>query len=104
MNLESINNQTGEPQADDHNADIMQEEMFDEIYRNATEEPCQSAQTQKVLSQATPDQSSGKELSNQPADAVNEIQVTEEQRARMEANRLKALERAAARARSLEAA
>ena len=33
------------------------------------------------------------------AGSTSEIQITEEQRARMEANRLKALERAAARAR-----
>ncbi|XP_043694767.1 TIMELESS-interacting protein [Telopea speciosissima] len=103
-NLESTNHQMGEPQTNNHNVDIMQEEMFDEIYRTATEEPCQSSETQKVISQASPDQSSGKELSNRVADTSNEIQVTEEQRARMEANRLKALERAAARVRSLEAA
>ncbi|KAJ4974238.1 hypothetical protein NE237_007412 [Protea cynaroides] len=103
VNLESTNHQIGERQTNNHDADNMQEEMADEIYRNATEEPCQPSQTQ-IISEVTPGQSSSKELPNRVVDDSSEIHMTEEQKARMEASRLKALERAAARARSLQAA
>lgn len=72
------------------------------------QEPCQSSLTQRTSSEGFSDHSSFNEAPNQVPDngtsSFSEIQVTEEQKARMEASRLKALERAAARARMSQAA
>lgn len=48
------------------------------------------------------EEGSPKQVRNNEGSHSSEVHVTEEQRARMEANRLKALERAAARARQLQ--
>lgn len=48
------------------------------------------------------EEGSPKQVPNNEGSRSSEVHVTEEQRARMEANRLKALERAAARARQLQ--
>ncbi|PIA64112.1 hypothetical protein AQUCO_00201418v1 [Aquilegia coerulea] len=91
------------PPPESHDADALDEEMADEIYRNATEEPRLSSPNQTPAVQLLPDHS----IVNGPPDQVPDNQtsilsdvITEEQKARMEANRLKALERASARARS----
>ncbi|KAK4851191.1 hypothetical protein QYF36_013109 [Acer negundo] len=76
-----------------HAADDSHEDLLHEIYKKATEEPSQALQSDMVA---------GDLLSADGAPS-NVVQMSEEQRARMEANRLKALERAAARARPLQA-
>ncbi|KAF5176077.1 zinc knuckle (CCHC-type) family protein [Thalictrum thalictroides] len=93
----------GNPPPESHDADALDEEMADEIYRNATEEPCLSSQNQTPAVQVLPDHS----IVNGPPDQLPDNQtsilsdvITEEQKTRMEANRLKALERASARVRS----
>ncbi|XP_077246379.1 zinc knuckle (CCHC-type) family protein isoform X2 [Tasmannia lanceolata] len=94
-----------DPPVDGHDADDIQEQMFNEIYNRATEEPRQSSQTEMVAA-VVPDQTWVEEPPNQVAQNKecnsSKIQVTEEQKARMEANRLKALEKIAARSRSLQ--
>ncbi|XP_037496920.1 TIMELESS-interacting protein isoform X2 [Jatropha curcas] len=82
-NLEQGLNQTGGQFLRDHDVNVMQEDMLHEIYDRATQEPQSSMEP--------------------PTESLsNEVVITDEQKARMEANRLKALERAAARARSLQ--
>ncbi|KAF8389598.1 hypothetical protein HHK36_024117 [Tetracentron sinense] len=103
MNSEGPDVHSEEPLLKSHDAGDIQEDMFDEIYKKATEETCQSSGAAEVL----PDLSSVKESPNQVPDNggnnSSEVQITEDQKARMVANRLKALERAAARARSSQA-
>ncbi|ONK55420.1 uncharacterized protein A4U43_UnF3580 [Asparagus officinalis] len=95
-----------EPPLESHGADEnheMQEEMFDEIYQKATEEQNEVQHT-KAASEANPVQKSNGETQKQSQGSTSQgpsrIPLTEEQKARIEANRQKALERAAARARS----
>ncbi|KAF9624083.1 hypothetical protein IFM89_007781 [Coptis chinensis] len=87
--------------------DVLDEEMPDEIYTKATQEPSQSSQTEMTNVQALADNSilsgSPKPMPDNAASLPSEIQITEEQRARMEASRLKALEKRAARALSSHA-
>ncbi|CAA3015762.1 TIMELESS-interacting [Olea europaea subsp. europaea] len=76
-----------------HDTDDFQEDIPHGILEKAIEEVSVSADT-----------SGGKERTNETvederdSDCRNQIQISEDQKARMEANRLKALERAAARA------
>ncbi|KAL5721566.1 hypothetical protein ACHQM5_005194 [Ranunculus cassubicifolius] len=88
--------------------EMLDEEMPDEIYANATEEPIKSAQNQTLVVPENPDDSNESQLPDiAPENGVRVSgetnTLTEEQRARIEANRLKALERAAARTRALSA-
>ncbi|XP_020113157.1 TIMELESS-interacting protein [Ananas comosus] len=103
-----------EPPLGNQDADTMQEVMLDEVYRTTTDEPMNSAdQEARQDPQSTTSREENREHAslreplNQPVDSsateLKKIQITEEQRARMEANRLKALEKAAARARSSQA-
>lgn len=75
-----------------------QEIMLNDMWEKATEEPSE-ASSQKIVAADT--SSGGKDAVNQAPDNVAKssgvIQISEEQRARMEANKLKALQRAAAR-------
>lgn len=71
---------------------------------NSTQEQNEVQHT-KAVSEANPVQKSNGETQNQsqgstPSQGLSKIRLTEEQKARIEANRQKALERAAARARS----
>ncbi|KAJ4822655.1 hypothetical protein Tsubulata_038705 [Turnera subulata] len=79
-----------DPFLENHDAEV-QEDMLHEVYHRATDEPslnpCSSAELQKQ---------------NNGTSSSSDVLITEEQRARMEANKQKALERAAARARSLQ--
>ncbi|CAL9047868.1 uncharacterized protein LOC103978230 [Musa acuminata AAA Group] len=95
-----------DPFLESHEADHIQE-MFDEIFHKATEEPCESLQQEQThASEVNRQLCSTKEPVSQNREAASCVstpsksRITEEQRARMEANRLRALERAAARARS----
>ncbi|WOK94811.1 TIMELESS-interacting protein [Canna indica] len=117
-----------DPSFECHEAEHIQEEMLDEIYHTATEDPCQSMQQEahhssniqaaskidnqhrstKESESQNKDNQHGSTKESEPQNQVSasgvsvpsKIQISEEQRVRMEANRLKALERAAARARS----
>ncbi|EXC33111.1 TIMELESS-interacting protein [Morus notabilis] len=97
ISSEEVRHHKEDSSSKNHNIDDIQEDMLQDVYENAIEQP--SANLQNGITPA-------KELPNQvPNDKVSqsiENDITEEQRARMEANRLKALEKAAARARSLQ--
>ncbi|XP_059655223.1 uncharacterized protein LOC132302406 [Cornus florida] len=85
-----------------HDTDDLQEDMLQEIYKQATEEPYPSMHDVTFAAESS-DNSTVKELPNQApesaaASSSSPSHISEEQRARMEANRLKALERAAAAA------
>ncbi|KAF8692374.1 hypothetical protein HU200_039704 [Digitaria exilis] len=94
--------------------DHMQEDLLNEMYEKAADEAPQTAAGEESNKEAS-EPSAPKEASSHgnAAGKVQEeagsskpakIELTEEQRARMEANRLKALERAAARARASQPA
>ncbi|XP_010250197.1 PREDICTED: TIMELESS-interacting protein isoform X2 [Nelumbo nucifera] len=108
MTLEKPDLEMGEQSTRNNDADDVQGHMFDEIYQKITEESPQSLPSQMVSSGVTSVHNLIKESLNQVLDTggngSSEIRITEEQRTRMEANRLKALERAAARAKSVQAA
>ncbi|KAF8010480.1 hypothetical protein BT93_J1192 [Corymbia citriodora subsp. variegata] len=75
------------------NADDLPEDILHEIYEKATEDPPQSSQGNDVLDSVN-------ELQNKFSKTVaskSTSQISDEQKARMELNRLKALEKAAAR-------
>ncbi|KAJ0960116.1 hypothetical protein J5N97_000103 [Dioscorea zingiberensis] len=104
----------GDPAMETHGVDDIQEEMFDEIYHNATQDPNQSNNSREpeqpsentMHAELNPAPRSTEVLPNQSASNAiesNTVQITDEQRARMEANRLKALEKAAARVQSTQA-
>ncbi|XP_006647951.1 TIMELESS-interacting protein [Oryza brachyantha] len=83
-----------------NDVDPTQEDLLNEIYEKAAVEPqipavggrAEDAPQAMAPEEANPQRDPPRETQNQPA----KIHLTEEQRARMEANRLKALERAAA--------
>nr|GEV08901.1 TIMELESS-interacting protein [Tanacetum cinerariifolium] len=80
-----------------HDTDDFQHDLFDEIYRSTIEEPSRSLNNEGTIADTTVP----KEPPPQTTDA-NGIEMSEEVKARIEANRLKALEKAAARKRALE--
>ncbi|MCL7036568.1 hypothetical protein MKW94_002439 [Papaver nudicaule] len=108
-NLE--NPDTGDSVLEAHHDMDVEEEMLDEVYQMATTETSHSSPAPVTIStaQVPSDHNSSLNISpNQPSDNgtnnSSTAQLSDEQKARIEANRLKALERAAARARSLQAA
>ncbi|MBA0711383.1 hypothetical protein Golax_010574 [Gossypium laxum] len=79
----------------DHVDDI-QDSMLNEIYQKFSEEQSHNIPTPMVSAEVLA--ASGSRLEQMPNNEANcstEVHITEEQRARMEANKLKALERAA---------
>ncbi|KAI3856856.1 hypothetical protein MKW92_010006 [Papaver armeniacum] len=87
-----------------HDMDV-EEEMLDEVYQAATTEtshPSPHPVTTSTAQVPSDRNSSLNKLPNQPSDngasGSSPVQLSDEQKARIEANRLKALERAAARA------
>ncbi|PON50257.1 Chromosome segregation in meiosis protein [Parasponia andersonii] len=78
-------------------ADNIQEDMLRDIYENAIHESSQTVHNDAVSEKELPNHVPRNNISDS-----NENEITEAQKARMEANRLKALEKAAARARSLQ--
>ncbi|XP_039040646.1 chromosome segregation in meiosis protein 3-like [Hibiscus syriacus] len=108
---EQVAGQTGEQTHDHHegdHVDEIQESMLNEIYQKASEEPSHDIHTPTVAAEALAagDSRPQEQMPNGEANCCTEIhiteeqslprvRITEEQRARMEANRLKALERAA---------
>ncbi|BAF10116.1 putative 4-hydroxy-4-methyl-2-oxoglutarate aldolase 2 [Oryza sativa Japonica Group] len=83
-----------------NDVDPMQEDLLNEIYNKEADEPqipavggtAEETTPAMAPKEAKPQDDPPREAQNQPG----KIQLTEEQRARMEANRLRALERAAA--------
>uniref|UniRef100_A0A0E0NLA6 CCHC-type domain-containing protein n=1 Tax=Oryza rufipogon TaxID=4529 RepID=A0A0E0NLA6_ORYRU len=83
-----------------NDVDPMQEDLLNEIYNKEADEPqipavggrAEETTPAMASKEAKPQDDPPREAQNQPG----KIQLTEEQRARMEANRLRALERAAA--------
>lgn len=107
--------------SEDPNKDVadddIQEDLFDELYRYAVgENPISSSQkgsanevgslsfSQSPILNTTPEEQGWQQSQNEVNEqGKSQNQITEEQKARMEENRLKALERAAARASQLQA-
>lgn len=89
--------------------DNLQEDMLQEIYDKATEVPNQSNFNVSGTIDLSSHNSSTKDSTNEASEATDntsniarEKQISDEQKVRMEANRLKAMERAAARALSTQ--
>eukprot|EP00253_Pinus_taeda_P002424 PITA_02424 len=111
----------GDVGSEDPNKDVadddIQEDLFDELYRHAVgENPISSSQkgsanevgslsfSQSPILNTTPEEQGWQQSQNEVNEqGKSQSQITEEQKARMEENRLKALERAAARASQLQA-
>ncbi|PWA86985.1 Replication fork protection component Swi3 [Artemisia annua] len=96
INLEEPNDHP-EDTLPNHDTDDFQHNLFDEIYQNTTEEPSPSLVNEGTIADTTVP----KEPPPQTTD-TNSIEMSEELKARIESNRLKALERVAARKRALE--
>ncbi|XVE85615.1 hypothetical protein DITRI_Ditri17bG0104400 [Diplodiscus trichospermus] len=81
----------------DHVNDF-QEDMLNEIYQKTCEEPSHDRHNDIAAGEVLAANSCGPEhqVPNNGASCSSEVHITEEQRARMEANKSKALERAAA--------
>ncbi|KAB2623961.1 hypothetical protein D8674_015621 [Pyrus ussuriensis x Pyrus communis] len=110
LNPEGPSDHQGGSSSGNHDVDDMQEEMLHEIYEKATQEPSETFHGEMVAASASISAADSfqKEITNQvennEARESTESQMTDEQKVRMEANRLKALEKAAARHRQLQAA
>lgn len=89
LNSEVTHNEE-DPLSKNQDVDGLPEDMLHEVYDRATEEPTQTLVRRDM---ELPNEING-------ASCSNEVSISEEQKARMEANRLRALERAAARAQS----
>ncbi|CAN1145018.1 TIMELESS-interacting protein [Linum perenne] len=99
MNPEDFHWEAG-PSSDNHDDEPVEEDLLREIYETATQQP-PSNTTDNASEPQQPNQTNGnRSSSNDGADS----EITEEQKARIEANRLKALEKAAARKRLKESA
>ncbi|KAM1520488.1 hypothetical protein ACFX10_010868 [Malus domestica] len=110
LNPEGPSDHQGGSSSGNHDVDDMQEEMLHEIYEKATQEPSETFYGEMVAASASISAADSfqKEITNQvqnnEARESSENQMTDEQKTRMEANRLKALDKAAARRRQLQAA
>ncbi|KAG2398049.1 hypothetical protein LR48_Vigan08g189900 [Vigna angularis] len=92
--------------ADSVNVTDIQEEMLNDIYDRATEQPSQSTDNvigTSMASESNSTERTAEKVQNNGTGQSGKAEITEEQRARMEANRLKALQRRAARAASSQA-
>ncbi|ESW03609.1 hypothetical protein PHAVU_011G028100 [Phaseolus vulgaris] len=92
--------------ADSENITDIQEDMLNDIYDKATEEPSQSTDNvigTSMASKSKATENTAEEVQNNGSSQSGKAEITEDQRARMEANRLKALQRRAARAPSSQA-
>ncbi|KAE8719821.1 Zinc knuckle family protein, putative isoform 2 [Hibiscus syriacus] len=98
---EQVAGRTGAQTHDHHegdHVDEIQESMLNEIYQKVSEEPSHVIHTPTVAAEALAagDSEAHEQMLNTEANCSTEIHITEEQRTRMEANKAKALERAAA--------
>ncbi|XP_068640548.1 uncharacterized protein [Aristolochia californica] len=90
-----------DPLVENHEGDDVQEQMLDEIYMKASEEPCPSLASKVVSVEVAPQKISTLDVgqvTDKGHDGSKQSSVTAEQKARMEANRLKALDRISGRA------
>ncbi|XP_031262779.1 TIMELESS-interacting protein [Pistacia vera] len=92
-------NHHGDPSSNIAAAYDIQKDLLDEIYEKATE----SGMVGDDVGNGSSRNGSISEVVNSGGSCRDEVEITEEQRARMEANRLNALQRAAARARPSQA-
>ncbi|TKW23592.1 hypothetical protein SEVIR_4G301500v4 [Setaria viridis] len=91
-----------DPPMERNDVDLMQEDLLNETYGKAADEPRipgGEGSNKEAPEHPAPKETSLKQQEEAGSTKRAKIELTEEQRARMEANRLKALERAAARAR-----
>ncbi|KAL1362280.1 hypothetical protein HN51_010545 [Arachis hypogaea] len=89
------------------NVNDMQEDMIEEFFNTATEEPSQSMQNEpdaNAVSKSIATEEASNVIQDKEASMSGKDEITEEQRARMEENRLKALQRRAARAAAISQA
>ncbi|XP_039033679.1 TIMELESS-interacting protein-like isoform X2 [Hibiscus syriacus] len=100
---EQVAGRTGGQTHDHHEGDHVDEiqesmSMLNEIYQKVSEEPSHDIHTPTVAAEALAAGDSGphEQMPNKETNCSTEIHITEEQRARMEANKVKARERAAA--------
>ncbi|XP_004298626.1 PREDICTED: TIMELESS-interacting protein-like [Fragaria vesca subsp. vesca] len=110
LNPEEPSDHQGDPYAGNQDDDFMQEDMLNEIYEKATELP----NTNKDIGESSENQITDEQKARMEANRLKalekaaarrrQLQITDEQKARMEANRLKAVEKAAARRRQLQVA
>ncbi|XP_050375006.1 uncharacterized protein LOC126792620 [Argentina anserina] len=106
LNPEGPSDHQEDPSSGNHDDDFMQDDMLNEIYEKATEEP--PIQCDMITASINAPDSFHKDTTIQLPNTNNEVskssesQMTDEQKARMEANRLKAIEKAAARRRQLQ--
>ncbi|KAM7463317.1 hypothetical protein LguiA_031438 [Lonicera macranthoides] len=106
MNLEEPSIFPEDTPVQNHEADELPEVMLHEMFEKATEEPSHAlheeiaAGVNMELPQQVTDNNHNKSTDNENNTESRESQMSEVQKARIEANRLKALERAAARARA----
>ncbi|MED6224288.1 hypothetical protein PIB30_082613 [Stylosanthes scabra] len=101
------NHQEGDLFSEPQNVNDMQEEMLDEIFNTATEEPSQPIQNEtdaNAVSKSIATEETSNVVQDKEARKSGKDEITEAQRARMEENRLKALQRRAARAAALSQA
>ncbi|KAL5554034.1 hypothetical protein UlMin_041435 [Ulmus minor] len=99
MNSEGLHHQELSSSKNQDAENTQVEDMFQEIFENATEESSQSLHTDIITTNEVP-----KQVSNENVSHASQSEITEEQRARIEANRLKAIEKAKVRAQSLQVA
>ncbi|GAV88910.1 zf-CCHC domain-containing protein/Swi3 domain-containing protein [Cephalotus follicularis] len=104
MNTEGLSHHRGDTSPENHAFDNIQEDMLHEVCKKASEEPSRVMLADDILRVGSSRKCSSNQVPDEEASCSSESQITEKQRARMEANRLKALERAAARAQSRQAA
>ncbi|WOH07535.1 hypothetical protein DCAR_0726967 [Daucus carota subsp. sativus] len=89
--------------ADDvQDVDDFQDAMLHDMFEKASEDPSQALHDDIVTAVSTPKEPPNQEAGNTGSNSA-EDQISEELKARIEANRLKALERAAARAKASQA-
>ncbi|MED6195658.1 hypothetical protein PIB30_039994 [Stylosanthes scabra] len=101
------NHQEGDLFSEPQNVNDMQEDMLDEIFNTATEEPSQPMQNEtdaNAVSKSIATEETSNVVQDKEASKSGKDEITEAQRARMEENRLKALQRRAARAAALSQA
>ncbi|KAK9676513.1 hypothetical protein RND81_11G082200 [Saponaria officinalis] len=107
MNVDGPANHHDDVPFNNDNADEMHEDIFREIYNKTAEETPHSDRDDSSVPDMPPSTAAINQHSEKSADTAtrspNVARVTEEQKALMEAKRLKALERAAARSRLLKA-
>ncbi|GMG98886.1 hypothetical protein Nepgr_000726 [Nepenthes gracilis] len=103
MDLQEPSHCQGRSSPKDGKADEVQEDLLNEIYNQTVEEASQTLQGNTPYERTSGKDSPGEDQGKGDR-SFNPIQVTEDQKARMEASRLKALEKANAKARILPAA